>query len=110
MQDSRDSEKSDSCSEERGNDAADHEEDLTNSHKTNSMLQTLLKKVDQQDKRITELTRNYAASTPTRKSATSRQKEVPLQVRVSNASSCRYLASYFIIAPFREKRAAFMQC
>ena len=61
--------------------------------KTNLLLETLLKKVDRQDQRISELikARKYAAvsqcndssSTPTRK--VNRQKEVPLQVRVSLA-------------------------
>ena len=74
---------------------ADNE--VTNAHaltKANLLLETLLKKVDHQDQQISKLTkeaRKYAAvsqsnngsSTPTRK--VNRQKEVPLQVRVSLA-------------------------
>ena len=54
--------------------------------KTNLLLETLVKKVDRQDKRPSELAEKYAvtsgtSTTPIRKS--NRQKEVPLQVQVS---------------------------
>ena len=53
--------------------------------KTNQLLSSLVKRIDRQDKSIAEMAKNYQGashSTPTRK-AVNRQKEVPLQVRVS---------------------------
>ena len=91
----QDSNENDSSEENRGIYHSEEE----NNHKTNLLLATLLKKIDHQNQRISELTESYAAaskaSTPTRKSTScSRQKEVPLQVRVSLSSYELNVGSY----------------
>ena len=103
----QDSNENDSSEENRGNDHSEEE----NNHKTNLLLVTLLKKIDHQNQRISELTESYAAaskaSTPTRKSTScSRQKEVPLQVRVSLSSytsSIRGAITCSLFAPYQRE-------
>ena len=72
-------------------------------YKTNLLLETVVKKLDRQGQSISELAQAISVgqgnSTPTRK--VSRQKEVPLQVRVSAWSfklySYSYIAAYLTL-------------
>ena len=64
--------------------------------KTNALLHTLLKRIERQDKKISDMQSKLSQSstissasmdsTPRRRSASDRRKEVPLEVRVSPQS------------------------
>jgi hypothetical protein len=77
-------------------------DDSSELSKTNALLHTLLKRIERQDKKISDmqskLSRSSSASTdstPRRRSASDRRKEVPLEVRVSpQYSFCSYISLF----------------
>ena len=81
--------------------ASDDQSELS---KTNALLHTLLKRIERQDKKISDMQSKLSQSstvssastesTPRRRSASDRRKEVPLEIRVSPQGyivTCTYM-------------------
>ena len=98
--------------------ASDDQSELS---KTNALLHTLLKRIERQDKKISEMQSKLShsstvssastESTPRRRSASDRRKEVPLEVRVSPQGyivTCTYM--YHMCNIYRGRLEEFTIC